>query len=390
MYKNRKFIIAVILCVVLILSQISTSAAAPPSRAKWTVMVYISGDNDLESYVVRDIETELAPTGSNADVQVIALADRIPGDDASAGDWTETLLFHVTPGMTATPENAVENWGERNFGDPQTLVDFVSWTRTNYPADHYALYFWGHGWNWHPGYVMWDETDNDTLDSHEIAAALPQLGFIDVVAYDGCNMASIEVQALWRGHATALVASQEYVNWDGLEYELIIPALHNNPYMTADELAIVSSQSASVNRERTGSAVAIDSRWDNLLSAVDAWAVALQAGLPQYRTAYIQSFRATQDFWGAPMDKDLYDMADEISQRVSDPNIVALSQEVMAAIDAVVLDEWHSKPYHDAHGITIYLITKPSQIDSAHEYYQTLDFANLTQWNEFIEALLAP
>ena len=121
-------------------------------------MVYISGDNNLEDFVVSDIESELAPTGSSANVQVVALADRAPGYDTSRGDWQSTKLFHVTKGMLATSENAVADWGERDFGDKQTLIDFVTWTKANYPADHYALYFWGHGWNWHPGYVMRDET----------------------------------------------------------------------------------------------------------------------------------------------------------------------------------------------------------------------------------------
>ena len=34
------------------------SAAAP--QAKWTVMVYMSGDNNLEDYIVKDLELELA------------------------------------------------------------------------------------------------------------------------------------------------------------------------------------------------------------------------------------------------------------------------------------------------------------------------------------------
>jgi hypothetical protein len=203
-------------------------------------------------------------------------------------------------------------------------------------------------------------------------------------------MASIEVHAMWQGYTSAMVHSQEYVGWDGLEYDLIISALHANPDMTADELAIVSNQSASVNREKTGSAVTLDSRWDALLVAVDEWAVALLAGLPEYRSAYTQAFRATQDFWAAPMDKDLYDMAYEIYNRVSDPDIQAKSLAVMAAVDAMVLDEWHATNYHDAHGITIYLITKASQIDEAYEYYSTLGFAELTHWDEFIEAFVNP
>ena len=78
------------------------------------------------------------------------------------------------------------------------LIDFVAWSKANHPADHYALYFWGHGWNWHPGYVMEDDTSNDTLDYDEMKTAIPQLGFIDVVGYDGCNMASLEIYKLWQ------------------------------------------------------------------------------------------------------------------------------------------------------------------------------------------------
>jgi hypothetical protein len=119
---------------------------------------------NLEDFVVSDLETELTPTGSSANVQVVALADRGSGYDTSYGDWQTTKLFHVTQGMTSAPENAVADWGERNFGDKQTLIDFVTWTKANYPANHYALYFWGHGWNWHSGVVMQDDTDDDTLD----------------------------------------------------------------------------------------------------------------------------------------------------------------------------------------------------------------------------------
>ena len=132
--------------------------AAPAAPARWTIMVYMSGDNNLEDFIVKDIELELGLAGSNADVQIVALADRGPGYDTSRGNWQTTKLYHVTQGIVADPASAVADWGERNFGDPQTLIDFVTWSKTNYPADRYALYFWGHGWNWHPGWVMEDDT----------------------------------------------------------------------------------------------------------------------------------------------------------------------------------------------------------------------------------------
>jgi hypothetical protein len=286
--------------------------------------------------------------------------------------------------MTATSANAVADWGERNFGDKQTLIDFVTWTKANYPADHYALYFWGHGWNWHPGYVMQDDTNNDTLDMEEIKAALPSLGFIDMVGFDGCNMASIEVQLLWHGHATALAHSQEWVGGEGVQYDLVLAQLASNPNMTADQVAIATTQSAS--SDKTWSAVAVDSRFDALLTAVDQWSTALNNGLAANRKKYDRAFGATRSFWQAPMDKDLYDMAYEIHRNVTDTNIKARSQAVMNAVNAVVLHERHVNAYADVHGITIYHIARAIEKDSNYTYYRTLDFALQTGWDEFLDA----
>jgi hypothetical protein len=384
--RRINFVLTLVIVFVLAASLTGSATAAPAvARPKWTVMVYISGDNNLEDYVVKDIETELAPTGSGAEVQVVALADRGPGYDTSYGDWQQTLLFHVTPGMTAAAKNAVADWGEKDMGDPQTLVEFVSWTKTNYPADHYALYFWGHGWNWHPGYVMLDDTSADNLDYDEMKAVVPSLGFIDVVGYDGCNMASIEIFDLWHGHATAVSSSQEYVNWEGLQYDLILAQLSANPGMTADQLAIASTQSAT--GDKTWSAVAVDSRLTTLITAVDQWSVVLKNGLGANRRKYDQAFGATRSFWQAPMDKDLYDMAYEINRLVTDANIKSKSQAVMTAVNGVVLYERHVNAYADVHGITIYHISKASEKDKDYFYYRdTLDFAAQTGWNEFLDA----
>lgn len=382
--RRTNFFFTLLIVFVLMASLTCTASAAAP-QAQWTVMVYISGDNDLEDYVVRDIETELAATGSSADVHVVALADRGPGYDTSYGDWQTTKLYHVTKNMKADAASAVADWGERNFGDPQTLIDFVSWTKENYPADHYALYFWGHGWNWHPDYVMQDDTDDDTLDYEEMKAALPSLGFIDVVGYDGCNMASIEIFNLWHGYATAVTSSQEWVGWEGLQYDLFLAQLSANPNMTADQLAIASSQSATA--DKTWSAVAVDGRLDALLTAVDEWSIALKGGLSAHRSKYNRAFGATRTFWQAPMDKDLYDMAYEMKRNVANTDIKNKSQAVMDAVSAVVLHERNVNAYADAHGITIYHISKDSEKESNYAYYRsTIDFALQSGWDEFLDA----
>jgi hypothetical protein len=381
---------------VLLASLTGSVFAAPAPRAKWTVMVYISGDNDLESYVISDIETELAPTGSTANVQVVALADRGPGASTGPGDWKTTEFFHVLPGMKATLANADAAWDakhadELDMASPQTLIDFVSWSKSNYPADHYALIFWGHGWNWHPGYVMRDDTtqltnpNNFTMDYEEEKAVIPSLGFMDVVGYDGCNMASIEIFNLWHGHATAVTGSQEYVGWEGLQYDLVLPQLAANPSMTADQLAVAFAQSAT--QDKTWSAVAVDSRLDTLLTTVNDWSIVLKNGLAKNRKQYDQAFTATRNFWQATEDKDLYDMAYELNSKVNDATIKVKSQAVMDAVNSVVLFDRHANSYADTYGITIYHISKASEKDDLYRYYRsTVDFASQTNWDEFLDA----
>ena len=53
--------------------------------------------------------------------------------------------------MKPTAENAIEDIGEANMGDPQTVVDFANWAIHNYPADNYCFIFCGHGYGWKGG-----------------------------------------------------------------------------------------------------------------------------------------------------------------------------------------------------------------------------------------------
>jgi hypothetical protein len=231
---------------------------------------------------------------------------------------------------------------------------------------------------------MRDDTNSDTMDYEEQKAAIPSLGFIDVVAYDGCNMASIEIFNLWHGHATAVTSSQEYVGWEGLQYDLVLNNLAAHPEWNADQLAIDFSVNA--NADKTWSAVAVDSRLDGLLTAVDQWSVALKSGLGANRRLYDRAFGATRSFWQATEDKDLYHMAYEIDRLVSDSTIKSKSQAVMSAVNGVVLHERHVNAYTDAHGITIYHISKAGQKDSNYTYYRaTVDFASQTGWDEFLD-----
>lgn len=65
------------------------------------------------------------------------------------------------------------DWGDTNMGDPQTLIDFITRAKTDYPADHYVISFWDHGHMWYPDHSnMWDGTSKAALGEDEFADAM--------------------------------------------------------------------------------------------------------------------------------------------------------------------------------------------------------------------------
>lgn len=372
------------------------SDLTPAPKASWTLMVYMVGENDLEPYIVPDMETELAARGSGGGVQVLALADRVEGYDTTGGDWTDTKVFHVTAGMTATADRALSSLGERNMGDPATLAEFITFAKTNFPADHYALAFWDHGWDWRPGSSMLDETDADTLDQDEIAAALAQAGGVDVVGWDACMMASLEVMSTVRPYAKAMVGSEDYVGWEGFRYDEVIDALAINPLMSPDELAQTMGAAMILDDSRTVSAVALDARWDVLQGAMDQLAGALIQGLPKYRSQYEQAWKATQEFSGDHVQKDLYHAVENLYNKVPDATVKAAASDVAAALQDIMLYEWHRDAYRGAYGVSIYWPGRTKDrygmytvgINDFDYYRNSLNLAQTTRWDDFLSVWL--
>src|SRR6185312_8347230 len=117
--------------------------------------------------------------------------------------------------------------------------------------------------------------------------------------------------------------------------------------------------------------------WDTLRSAVDAFGTAMKNGAAANRSAMTKAFANTRSMWQAPVDLDLYDMAFEMNSRVSDANIKSKAQAVMTAMGPVVLYERHVSQYADAHGITIFHITKAADKTTSWinwSYYPNTDW----------------
>jgi len=104
------------------------------TSARWTWLVYMAGDNNLEG-AGRDDLKEMQQVGSTADVNVLVQFDT---------EEDKTTRYRVERKALKT----LQTMKGVNCGDPEVLADFIRWGIANYPADHILVDVWNHGGGW--------------------------------------------------------------------------------------------------------------------------------------------------------------------------------------------------------------------------------------------------
>jgi hypothetical protein len=215
-------------------------------QGSWTYMFYLAADNDIEGDAVLDVEELERGAGVNEDVNFIVLFDRtpglhpIPGYDSSHGNWTGSRYYKIAEDQSPDSFESIllEDLGEIDMSDPETLRNFLGYCFQNYPAEHYCLDIWNHGWGVNG--MCLDETDGTeeggwglTLDEIQQAITNATTTFstrIDVISMDACNMQTVEVAWELRNLCDYLLASE--AGTPGWEYEPISQGLYDNSSLT--------------------------------------------------------------------------------------------------------------------------------------------------------------
>ena len=225
-----------------------TVVAGPQdSKAQWTVMIYLDADCDLEAPMLKDLE-EMIACGSTPDMNIVVLADRHPkgkpkGQYTNAGianlrNWTTTKLLYVEKRKL----RELADLGEKNLGDPTVLRDFVRRAATDFPAKKFALILSNHGESW-PGICIDDTDKGDSLTLAELRGTLEELrgatGRLELLGFDACLMANLEVAQAVAPFAKVMVASEELEPGSGWAYTPTLTALATKPAMEGAELGRV-------------------------------------------------------------------------------------------------------------------------------------------------------
>lgn len=404
-----KRIMVILLLVFLVIPFIQFSNASPSKVKDWTIMIYLDADNNLDGAGIDDFN-EMAEVGSTANINVVVEMDRAEGEDNSNNGWTDTKLFYVTNGMMPTPENALMDLGEKNMGDPDTLIDFVLWAVKNYPAKHYLLDLWDHGGGWQG--VCWDDTNNnDSLTMPELKEGMKTIREnmnknIDTVLFDACQMGAVEVNYQIKDYVDIAIGSEATVPGDGCPYDLILSSLTNKPSMTKNELAaeIVNNYIGSYSDGNPDpddtpdvTMAAFDmKKMDKLAESVDELCMLLSENAGDYSTN-LQICRSrdnaqtfTVGFVPSPFPNiassmiDVYDFADEVANK--NFGIEQTAKDKASSVTENIMEsriaEEHGSGYPDAYGLTIYF---PNDLTTEYnENYDETGFAEGKYWNEFI------
>lgn len=393
-------------------------------KAKWTVMVYMAGDNNLDGAALRDIE-EIAQVGSTKDVNVLVQLDRL--------EDKKTRRFLITKGG-GYDRDCLETFGETNTGDPQVLEDFLTWSVERFPAERYFLILWNHGGGWweearsraaapkspavrslrtrsraslfhhstnatghstHRSICYDDTSGGDALDNSELknvlANACATIGRkIDILGMDACLMTMVEVAWQLRDSVEILVGSEIEEPNDGWPYAEILQFLTAKPKSKTDSVArkVVKQYVASYrDQDETVTQSAINTvSTEEIIRALIPLAAELLSDLDKNRKLIQWAWDHAQKFYDDNY-LDLYAFARKLRSKdrgkISEKADALIAALKTGNAKSILCQSKLGKEVAGTKGLSIYF-----PAESINPAYRRLDFAIDSQWAIFLERYL--
>ncbi len=373
---------------------------------KWTVMVWLDGDNNLNPAAVVDFhEMEhglYLASQSDSDItdklNIIVQYDQNSSYDSSSSTHG---IYKILPQSTvasntttlASTSTQIATIGEPNMGSAQELADFIDYTKIHYPAKNYALILWNHGGGVRSikdediltKAICWDDTNgDDALYIGEIKDYLDSTHSVDFLGMDACLMGFLEVAYEYRPGtddfgADAISFSPASEQGDGWEYDAIFSRLSgqsgtdSNGHSYYDIDSLTAQEFATVVAQEYGDAWSLDS-WEtqtavdltkiaSVKTAADGFASAIKSyqaqvenirGAVGYGNLMAYFDESDVDEWYAYAGFDLYELAEQVKENITDSSVAAAADTLMDAVDDAVLYSFGSSSYDSYYGTGYY------------------------------------
>lgn len=210
----------------------------PPTSAERTVIVYMSGENNLDSYGFLSNDLSEMKDGSRsipANNRLVVFADRVY-------DGEKPFIAEIKDGVCDT---LVKYDDDFYACDPARFTSVIKTCMAQCPASEYALVLWGHATGWlisadsiagsrpsalHRAYGA-DSGNNSSygtfhwMNITQMARAMQSLPHFKFIFADCCAMMTIEVAYQLRHATDFLIGSPVEIPGKGAPYDLVTPDL---------------------------------------------------------------------------------------------------------------------------------------------------------------------
>ena len=386
---------------------------------EWTVIVYSAADDEvLEESMWFDVN-EMEVVGSTPQVNVVVQLDRYAGAFAGDGDWTDTRRFLIQQDndLSSITSPVVQSLGEVDTGDPQTLIDFVTWAIQTYPAKKYALVMSDHGGGWTGGFSDMSAASYSELSIPEIVSSIETIrqntgiDKFELIGFDACLMGQIEVFGSLYPYSNYMVASEEVEPGYGWSYAAWLEQLVQDPAVNGSGLSqsivstyvvndvLLSGGRASADEiaqeEATTTLSAIESaRVPDVIGAMNQF-VSAAASLDQSLVAEARTYsRSYFSLFGeevSPSFVDLGNFSEVLATFTEDPGIQQTAVQLQTAIDSAVVAEKHGINMSGSSGIAfhfpdsdLYYYTEFNNDFPPYYAESSVRFLEQSVWDEFL------
>lgn len=188
------------------------------------LLLHMAGDNSLSSYIGANIE-DIAQAGVPSGTQILIQVD-------TRVDGFKRLMLQKNKIVELV------SLGKFDSSSGLVIADFITWARRAFPARRYSLIISSHADGWKSSAALRnslivDDSAEKKGNIIEIAAYIAGAAAnfdgsqrpLELLAFDACNMGSIEVAWEFRNCAATTVFSQAMVPAAGFPYGKIVKSM---------------------------------------------------------------------------------------------------------------------------------------------------------------------
>lgn len=396
------------------------------------IIEIFGGDNNLNDYVNEDMAEMLA--GARGNFAMLGLADYARN---------KAVVLELSPRINGG-RRVVEEWGEIDTGDPETLAAFIARALATYGSGvRKAIGFWDHGSgmfdegdpnetvlerramrtprhlrtrsfrerrlflsryrnSMDPGAraMLHDDTNAGVLTNLEATGVLKaafgragQQDKVDMIFSDTCLNGMIEVLEQLKDFAHCVVGSEELEPGDGWEYQEWLSLMSDQPPADPDQWARQAVEAFGRGYDgRTNEYPCTLAAFRSAHGVTDAFAGLVAAVRPLGEAGFDLMMRArmrTQSFASNYDSFDLRHFADRLSAVATDQGVLDACERLRGALaEARVHAVALGPTVTNAHGLAFWFPGSTATYQRDIVTYRRLLFAERTGWADYLEAQL--